>query len=247
MKMVTIEGGTFEMGSTVEEIERYLETFEYAFRQFSRHEARKWFLKQTPKIRKTVRSFDLSKYLVTNDDYKAFEQSVFQRVFKANIRKPDHPVQGVSFADSLGYCQWLSQCSGETYRLPTEEEWEFAASSRGKTIFPWGDEFQLGRANTKEQGIGDTTPVGAFSAGASAQGIMDLGGNVEEWTQSIYLPYLNTNYIADDISEDTGRCYPIARGGSYALNGDLCLASRRHGYRPNYTIVGFRVVRSTLL
>ncbi len=244
MKMVTIEGGTFEMGSTIDEIERYLDLFAYAFRQFSRDQARWWFLKQTPKVRKTIATFDLAKHLVINADYQTFEESVFGRVLKADRARPDHPVKGVGFADSLGYCQWLSQSTGESYRLPTEEEWEFAASSRGTSIFPWGDEFQRGMANTAEEGIGDTTPVGAFPAGASAQGIMDLGGNVEEWTQSIYLPYPKASYIADHITEDTGHCYPITRGGAYAMNGDLCLASRRHGYRPNYTIVGFRVVRS---
>jgi len=186
----------------------------------------------------------LAQNLVTNAEYLEFERALFGRAEKANPTLPDHPVKHVSHPEAVGYCQWLSAKTGEPYRLPTEAEWEFAASSRGRTLFPWGNEFEPYRANTLESGIGRTTPVGSYPAGASAEGVLDLAGNVEEWSSSIYLPYPGGRYIEDHITRDTGFCYPVARGGSYVANADLCMAPRRHGYRPNHTVVGFRIARS---
>ncbi|WP_254567486.1 SUMF1/EgtB/PvdO family nonheme iron enzyme, partial [Oscillatoria sp. HE19RPO] len=110
-------------------------------------------------------------------------------------------------------------------------------------IFPWGNLFSSKKANTAETGIGETTKVGSFEEGVSKQGVYDLAGNVEEWTSSMYLPYSNGIYIEDHISDESGTTYPVLRGGSYRHHGDLCLATRRHGFRKNYSVSGFRVVK----
>jgi formylglycine-generating enzyme required for sulfatase activity len=77
----------------------------------------------------------------------------------------------------------------------------------------------------------------------SMQGILDLAGNLEEWTDSFYLPYPRGTFIEDRISAEQGRSYPVLRGGSYRHHADLCLATRRHGYRHSYAMTGFRVVK----
>ena len=74
---------------------------------------------------------------------------------------------------------------------------------------------------------GTTTPVGAYPEGASWCGLMDLAGNVEEWTASRYAPYPGGHYIEDDLTDLVGRAYPILRGGSFRLGGDLARCARR--------------------
>lgn len=140
-------------------------------------------------------------------------------------RAADRAVDGVSWADAVGYCRWLTVGTGRIYRLPDEREWEKAARGTIGRRWPWGNDDDVTRANVKEAGIGTTSPVGRFPDGASPEGVVDLIGNVREWT----------NTWAD------GR---VLRGGSYLDELPECLPSRR--LRPTSELFGhgFRVVRS---
>lgn len=244
IETVEIIGGKFAMGSSVDEIDEYISSFSYAYKDFTRKEVESWFAKQIPKNWMMIPSFHLATYPITNFQYSEFERYSFDSIMLSNIDKPLCPVEGVDFYDALAFCQFMSAVDSEyIYRLPTEAEWEFAASSRGRFRFPWGDEFLPNRANTAELRFGETSEVKRFEKGASEQGIFDLAGNVEEWTSSMYLPYPGGKYVADHISKESGITYPILRGGTYAHHGDLCLASRRHGFRQDYSIAGFRIVK----
>lgn len=96
-------------------------------------------------------------------------------------QRPEHPVVQISWKGAVAYCAWLSDVTGESWRVPTEEEWEKAARGTDGRIYPWGDQWDRTRANTDDGGPGDTTHVGAYPAGTSPYGIFDMAGTVNEW------------------------------------------------------------------
>ena len=241
LDLVSISGGHFTAGSDSEEVERCISTFGYAFRAFASADVYSWFSKQVPQQACSVAAFRLGRFLVTNQEFGRFELAVIGHSVRADISRPTCPVEGVSYFQARAYCQWLADETGIGVRLPTEREWEFAASSGGRYRFPWGDEFDPHRVNTAEAGPGVSTPVDSSPSGRSVHGFFDLAGNVEEWTDTIYLPYAGGTFVHDHISSEAADFYPLLRGGCYRHHGDLCLAARRHGFRPNYTVAGFRI------
>jgi formylglycine-generating enzyme required for sulfatase activity len=143
---------------------------------------------------------------VTNAQYAAFVQATGHPApyhwggGSPSRRKELHPVVNVSWHDALAYCNWLAQATGKPYRLPSEAEWEKAARGDDGRIYPWGGQWDPARCNSREGGpgativeekiyIGDTTPVGAYPEGASPYGLLDMAGNVWEWTSSAYEVY----------------------------------------------------------
>ena len=91
-----------------------------------------------------------------------------------------------SWYEAAAYCAWLSEKSGRTYRLPTEEEWERVARNTDGREWAWGDKWEDGIINSDQAGIGRTTAVGAFPRGTAECGAQDMCGNVWEWTRSYY-------------------------------------------------------------
>jgi formylglycine-generating enzyme required for sulfatase activity len=98
------------------------------------------------------------------------------------LTTPDHPVVLVSWKSAWMYAAWLSQVTGYVWRLPTDDEWEKAARGIDGRIYPWGNQWDASRANTEDGGPGTTTPVGSYPGGASPYGVMDMVGNVNEWS-----------------------------------------------------------------
>jgi formylglycine-generating enzyme required for sulfatase activity len=90
--------------------------------------------------------------------------------------KGEHPVVYVCLEDARAYAAWACK------RLPTEEEWQYAAQGPSGLRYPWGAGMEPGRCNGGE--AGGTTPVTAFPSGLSPFGCYDLCGNVWEWTES---------------------------------------------------------------
>jgi formylglycine-generating enzyme required for sulfatase activity len=146
----------------------------------------------------------LAKTPVTNAQYAAFMQAIryTQRRYlimgkpprhwikgKPPSGKEDHPVVHVCWYDALAYCRWLSEVTGKSYSLPSEAEWEKAARGADGRIYPWGDHWDATRCNSKEGDQGNTTPVGAYPEGASPYRLLDMTGNVWEWTRSVWGHY----------------------------------------------------------
>lgn len=101
----------------------------------------------------------------------------------------DHPVSDVSWDDALHFARWLSDATGKHWQLPTEAQWEKAARGLDGHQFPWGNSFDAELCNAREAGRNATTPVGQYPDAASPFGLLDMAGNVWEWTRTLQAPY----------------------------------------------------------
>jgi iron(II)-dependent oxidoreductase len=161
--------------------------------------------------------------------------------------REQHPINCVSWYQAQIYCEWVRM------RLPTESEWELAARGMDRRLYPWGNEaVSCNRAiySDPRAGCRETTtqPVGQRADGASPWGVMDLAGNVEEWTADRY----DADYYAV-ASEENPMGPPdgeerVVRGGGFDDGSEDLRASRREGELPweQDDDLGFRCARSVL-
>jgi formylglycine-generating enzyme required for sulfatase activity len=210
--------------------------------------------------RVNVGEYQIARTPITNAQYALFvteakiKPPVDWRDNQPSRGKENHPVVSVTWHEALAYCRWLSEKIERDVRLPSEAEWEKAARGDGdKRQYPWGDEWAELRCNSKELGLDDTSPVGIFLNGASPYGVLDLSGNVWEWTRSLWgedwqkpsfgYPYDPTDKGREDLNAPD-KMLRMLRGGSF-VNGarDARCASRRRDL-PRYRLGfnGFRVV-----
>ncbi|WP_329172276.1 formylglycine-generating enzyme family protein [Streptomyces sp. NBC_01477] len=220
--------------------------------------------KECPAHDVEIGAFRIMRYPVTNLEYRRFLEDTRARWLPTSWHfgcYPDqlanHPVWTVPPLAADAYADWLAARTGRAFRLPTEAEWEYAATGGEAREYPWGDTFREDAANTSEAGPLSTTPVGIYPAGRSPFGVLDLAGNVEEYTADDYRPYPGGELIADDLvaypagmqSADerlrSFSSYRIVRGGSFTRRGDLARCRRRHGlYDRSHYAVGFRLAES---
>jgi formylglycine-generating enzyme required for sulfatase activity/uncharacterized caspase-like protein len=240
---VLIEAGSFLMGSDP-----------------NRHRAA--LLNERPQIAVNLPAFFMGKYEVTVDQYKACVEDGGCAANPSAVSGPvDRPVRHVSWDDAVQYCLWLdrklrewtgtprriadalSGASGAPawkVRLPSEAEWEKAARGTTNRIYPWGDSIDPSRANYNNQ-FKEPTIVGTHPSGASPFGLLDMSGNVWEWTRSRLLRYpYRVNNDREDTrpSKNTER---VIRGGSFQTD-DPWAARRNTGAQSERTdFIGFRV------
>jgi iron(II)-dependent oxidoreductase len=149
---------------------------------------------------------------------------------------PDHPVSGVSWYEAEAYARWAGK------RLPTEVEWERAASwddeKRSKRLYAWGDDEPTDELCNFDLRRWGTTPVGAFPAGASPVGCLDMTGNVWEWTSSKFAGYPGfrafpyPEYSEVWFDED----HRVLRGGSWATDASVLRTTFRNFFRRHFRI-----------
>lgn len=208
---------------------------------------REWLTKETPAFQTKIEPFSMSRYLVTNSQFYKFLRANPNEPIPTSwttgsfdMAKANHPVWSVTYESATAYCDWLNDCLGRSFRLPTEYEWEYAAAGPEQNAYPWGNTHISDAANTWETGVFDTTPVGLFPRGANWCGIYDMGGNVEEWVSDIYHPYPGGRFVKDAFFQMLGD-YRVTRGGAFNYLRDLTRCHRRHGM-PGYGAFGIRLV-----
>ena len=172
------------------------------------------------------------------------------------------PVVNVSWFEATAYCHWLTEqlrdCTSAfpdaepnpgddgtwVVRLPTEAEWEKAARGKEGRRYAWGNQGWEPQLANIAMHIGDASPVGMYPLGAKPSDIMDLTGNVWEWTASLHRPY---PYVSDDGRNDPDPDGPrVVRGGSWGISLRYARCAYRLRNPPDsYNLnLGFRVMVS---
>jgi len=173
----------------------------------------------------------------------------------------DHPVVIVSRDDAVAFCGWLSKEEGQTYRLPTEAEWEYSCRAGQASRFWFGDDPEGlakvgnvadGTAKTKhpdwdciaaKDGYVYTAPVGQFRA--NGFGLFDMHGNVWEWCADWYDKYYYAKWRSKDPLNSTEAAFRLFRGGSWQDAPRFCRSAVRGWNIPHLrrSDLGFRVAR----
>lgn len=209
-----------------------------------------------------LNDFSMAKYTVTNAQFRMFRSGHSSGKYE-NISLNDDkmPAVGVTWDDAVAYAKWLSEKTGQKFRLPTEAEWEYAARGGTKTSRFWGNapDEACAYANVADMTAKQrwpkwtsfycddkfavASPVGSFKP--NQYGLFDMLGNVWQWTQDVYsseayvkLPKMNPVY------EGSGE-YRVMRGGGWS-NGPLGIrSSHRVGLSPTFGhhALGFRLVK----
>jgi serine/threonine-protein kinase len=196
---------------------------------------------ETPPHLVSVAAFNMDKRPVTNAQYAEFVKSSSHAAPSgwANGTYPEGqaewPVTGLSWEDANAYC------TSKGLRLPTEAEWEYAARGTEGRLYPWGNDFSAALTNSAEAALGRPEAVGAHRDAASRFGVLDMSGNVCQWTADDYRPYPGrqpTFVIPADAK--------VIRGGSYQSDRFHVTTTTRnldHASTRSATI-GFRCAKS---
>jgi formylglycine-generating enzyme required for sulfatase activity len=204
---------------------------------------------EAPAHEVVVAPFDIDAVPVTNGQYAQFAAATGRPMppSAADGRRAAFPVTDVAWADAREYAAWAGK------RLPTEAEWETAATwfvDGLKWRWPWGDAFSPDRLNSDTAArswVGGPTPVGMYPDGASRYGVLDLVGNVWEWTSSLLRPYPYDPADGREDPADPG--LRVVRGGSWrSTSPDFVTGTKRDAFllRPSLGgNVGFRCARDT--
>lgn len=209
--------------------------------------------------------FNPDNWMWSGASWKWYESNVAKQTAyqvknpKGKSNAPNFPVTDVSWIEAVAFCEWMSKKTGETYRLPTEGEWEAAARS-SNTVFAWGDEFDPQKCNSSFSGIGDIVPVGMFSSFVEDDIPSEMNGNVWDWCYSVYPAWdskVENLSVYDENKNIIGACnfnrltqntMCSVRGGSY-INTPMFLMSSFRGRDKiglSFYRQGFRMVKEVV-
>lgn len=218
-EMVQVPSGTFMMGSNDDATEKPIHLV-------------------------SVKAFAISRYPIT---VKEWRHCYAAHVCKFEpIATEDEPMRNLSFNDTQDYLRWLSKATGQSYRLPSEAEWEYAARAGSTTPFWWGRQMVAGVANCKAcGGPPELLPVGRFAS--NNFGLHDMVGSVAQWTQDCWHRDYN-GAPRDGTAWEGPNCRErVLRGGSWMSSDPFDVRVSNRAYYDGtvrYPAHGFRIVRS---
>jgi formylglycine-generating enzyme required for sulfatase activity len=258
-KMVFVPGGIFQMGADIrgradagwDELPEHpvelsafwIDKYEVSNKQFA----------EFINLRGNQREGDTS-WLELESEFCLIEKHI--DFVWPKVGYADHPVIDVSWYGAQAYCKWVGG------RLPTEAEWEYAASGPDNSIYPWGDEYDCTRGNFHDwtdeddppiypnvgprgcDGIDHTSPVDAYPEGASWVGALDMAGNVWDWVLDWGPSFYPTGFQVNPTGAEKGT-EKIVRGGSWNNHQTGIRTTNRGTYRPitHSYYIGFRCVQ----
>ena len=222
MEFVLIPAGQFDMGSPSTERDRDND--------------------EGPVHHVTIsKPFYMGKYEVTQRQYYIVAKSK-----PSEFKQDDGPVETVSWGQADSFCKKLGKIRGESFRLPTEAEWEYACRAGSQSRFYFGDDPAYSMieqyAWCSKNSDSETHPVGQKKP--NSFGLYDMHGNVWEWCSDYYA----ADYYHDSVSIDPiGALYGksrVIRGGGWFRSARYCRSANRSGLEPVYVRdhLGFRVV-----
>ena len=196
------------------------------------------------------KAFAINRTEITNAQYQRFVDATGHRsAFYGGhpiLGLDERPVVGVSYADAAAFCGYYG------LKLPSEQEYERAARGTNGAPFPWGEApVDARRVNhggetccegDDSDGYAMTAPADSFPQGASKEGVLNLGGNVWEWTRDFFAPY------EGEAPTDTAGKYRVLRGGAWNSDSSHLTTTYRLAYDPDFRFAangGFRCVRSS--
>ncbi|KHD10209.2 hypothetical protein PN36_06920 [Candidatus Thiomargarita nelsonii] len=228
LEMVSIQGGTFMMGSPESEERR-------EDKEGPQHNVR------------VEKPFYMGKYPVTQAQWE-----VLMGNNPSSFKGKNRPVENVSWDDAVEFCKRLSEMTGKTYRLPSEAQWEYACRAGTTTPFYFGETITTDLANYDgnytyaegPEGVDrqETTELGSFPP--NAFGLYDMHGNIWEWCADSSHNSYEGAPSDGSVWEGSSGSRRVLRGGSWGYNPDGCRTARRLWGDPcvrNFN-VGFRVV-----
>ncbi len=240
MEFVWIEGGCFMMGQSEDEKKELI-------RERGRDNYREYYTIEAALHEVCVKGFYMGKYEVTQDEWLKLMNYNPSR-FKGNGRLP---VEMISWRQTMEFVEKMSS----VYRLPTEEEWEYAARAGTTTPFSFGStmttdqanfdgNYPFGKGKKKGKYRNQTVEVGTFSA--NDWGLYNMHGNVLEWTGDLCDP-ADDSPPSQTSGEEmfVGKCRVVRGGGWYADAARCRSASRRlNDPRGSGSTLGFRMAFS---
>ncbi len=200
---------------------------------------------------KINKAWAISAYEITYAEYDVFAKATNREQppdYDKNRKK--HPVSNISWSDAFAYAAWLSDKTGNAYRLPTEAEWEYAARAKTTSNYWWKGDSVANMANCKgacksswvKLFSSSSAPVGSYKK--NPFGLYDTSGNLAEWVQDCYKP----NYQdapKNGSAVDASLCpHHVIRGGSFKSKKDEITNIHRDYAKPNSKkkTIGLRIV-----
>lgn len=231
--MVKVPAGEFLIGSDEKAIDKLARSFGWK---------KDWFLREMPQRKIYLDEFYIDITPVTIAEYEKFiletgRTASISTCLVSQSHDPAQPVTGITWADASAYAKWLGK------RLPTESEWEKAASwdqaTWKKNSFPWGDDFESSKCGAK---LNKIHPVGQFPEGRSPCGCLDMCGLVWQWCDDWYEPEYY-RIMPDKNPTGPGKgIYKSFRGGDWDSDIHLLRTTARSFNLPSFfdAKTGFR-------